>query len=180
MRNSEPEPHIDNEALEEFLNEHPELREQYEILSHISKESHRGMALIAAAELDRLLLELFKAFLRPGQGQIALLKDSNALLNTFSGKISTAHALNLISDQEFKDLNIIRRVRNDFAHVMNVSFDHQTVQSRVKELSQFRPEDGITEVFEATVIKLSLELSALIRGASPIDKGPPPPRLYNN
>ena len=52
--------------LELFLNEHPALRGEYAVLSQIANESPRGMVLVAAAELDRLLLELMKAFLRSG------------------------------------------------------------------------------------------------------------------
>ena len=169
---------VDAADLEAFLKEHPELRGEYAILSQISTESPRGMVLVAAAELDRLLLDLMKAFLRPGAGQTALLSDGSAPLATFSGKIAAAHALNLISDQEFKELGIIRRIRNDFAHEANVSFETQTVKSRVRELSQFRIGDDATESFEASVIKLTFEISAIIRGVRSIDPLPPSERQY--
>ena len=169
---------VDAADLEAFLKEHPELRSEYAILSQISTESPRGMVLVAAAELDRLLLDLLKAILRPGAGQTALLSDGNAPLATFSSKIAAAHALNLISDQEFRELGIIRRIRNDFAHVANISFESETVRSRVRELSQFRADDDATESFEASVIKLTIELLATIRGIKMIDTLPQPQRQY--
>ncbi|MGO8003092.1 hypothetical protein ACC725_23335 [Rhizobium ruizarguesonis] len=169
---------VDAADLEAFLEEHPELRSEYAILSQISTESPRGMVLVAAAELDRLLLDLMRAFLRPGPGQTALLSDGNAPLATFSGKIAAAHAFNLISDQEFKELGIIRRIRNDFAHEANASFQSQTVKSRVRELSPFRPGDDAIESFEASVIKLTFELSSIIRGVRSIDNLPPSQRQY--
>jgi mannitol operon repressor len=147
---------VDTADLEAFLSEHPQLRGEYAILCQIANESPRGMVLVAAAELDRLLLDLMKSFLRPGAGQNALLTEGNAPLATFSGKIAAAHALNLISDQEFRELNIIRRVRNEFAHEINVSFERQTVKSRVQELSQYRATADIAESFEASVVKLIL------------------------
>lgn len=137
--------------LELFLNEHPALRGEYAVLSQIANESPRGMVLVAAAELDRLLLELMKAFLRPGAGQNALLSEGNAPLATFSGKIAAAHALNLITDQEFRELGIIRRIRNDFAHEADVSFESQTIKNRIRELSQYRASDDPIESFEASV-----------------------------
>ncbi len=169
---------VDAADLEAFLKEHPELRVEYSILSQISTESPRGMVLVAAAELDRLLLDLMKSFLRPGAGQNALLSDKNAPLATFSGKIAAAHALNLISDQEFKELNIIRRIRNDFAHEANVSFESQSVKSRVRELWQFHGDDDATEAFQASVIKLTFEVSSIVRGVKSIDKLPTRHRQY--
>ena len=169
---------VDTADLEAFLTEHPELRGEYAILCQIANESPRGMVLVAAAELDRLLLDLMKAFLRPGAGQNALLTGGNAPLATFSGKIAAAHALNLISDQEFRELSMVRRIRNDFAHEINVSFEHETVRSRVQELSQYRSKAEIAESFEASVVKLILELSSAIRGAQSIDNLPPLHRQY--
>lgn len=170
---------IDAADLEAFLNEHSELRDEYSILSQLSTESPRGMVLVAAAELDRLLLDLMKSFLRIGSGQTALLSGGNAPLATFSGKIAAAHALNLITDDEFKELSIIRRIRNDFAHQADVSFESQSVKSRVEELSQFRVNDDVTECFQAAVIKLTFELSSILRCVKSIDKWPMPHRQYH-
>ena len=169
---------VDTANLDAFLNEHPELKREYAILCQIANESPRGMVLVAAAELDRLLLELIKSFLRPGAGQNALLSSPNAPLATFSARIAAAHALNLISDQEFRELSIIRRIRNQFAHEINVSFEDQTMKSRVQELSQYRATDDEAESFEASVVKLILEISSAIRGVRSIDNLEPPHRQY--
>ena len=56
--------------------------------------------------------------------------DDNAdrPLSTFSSRIKTAYCLGLISKDEFDDLNIIRRIRNRFAHKMHgYSFDDEEI-----------------------------------------------------
>ncbi|NEH99226.1 hypothetical protein U8P76_01730 [Rhizobium johnstonii] len=151
-------------AMEEFLLMHPELRNQYTLLSLIATESPRGMVLIAAAELDRLLQELLSNYLRPGYGLKALLGESDGPLSTFSSKISLAHAIGLITDLEFRKLNLIRRIRNEFAHQTDASFDKSPIKDRVRELANNDKGSG-PEAFEFVSTQLAFELEAALRVA---------------
>ncbi len=76
-------------------------------------------------------------------------------------------------------MNIIRRIRNDFAHSTSASFESETTKNRVRELSQFNNRDTEIEIFEVTIIKLTVELEALIRGLIPIEILPQQTRKYD-
>ena len=54
----------------------------------------------------------------------------NAPFGTFSAKIVGALALGLINEDEHHDLEIIRGIRNEFAHKIEVSFENQSFKSR--------------------------------------------------
>ena len=63
-----------------------------------------------------------------------LIDGANAPLGTFSSRISLCHVLGLVTDIEHHDLNILRRVRNDFAHDIHTSFETQSVIDRCATL----------------------------------------------
>ncbi len=64
----------------------------------------------------------------------ALTRDGRAL-TTFSNKIYLAHAMGLIDEITRADLNIIRNIRNIFAHAMgHVSFANPEIQQECNKL----------------------------------------------
>lgn len=50
-------------------------------------------------------------------------------------------ALGLISEDECHDLTLIRKIRNEFAHNMQASFDDQAIKSRCKALRYRIPDE---------------------------------------
>lgn len=74
----------------------------------------RGAAVILAALAEKSLEHLLRMALRP-QGTNELF-DFNRPLGAFSAKIQMAYALKLIGPIVKSDLNIIRAIRNQFAH----------------------------------------------------------------
>jgi DNA-binding MltR family transcriptional regulator len=53
---------------------------------------------------------------------------SEAPLSNFSARIKTAYCLGLITKKEYDDLNLIRKIRNKFAHRLHgYSFDHKEI-----------------------------------------------------
>ena len=53
---------------------------------------------------------------------------SEAPLSSLSARIKTAYCLGLITKKEFDDLNLIRRIRNRFAHRLHgYSFENQEI-----------------------------------------------------
>ena len=102
----------------------------------LEKESDRAVVIIAVALFDEALLNLLKASLVPNPTTSDDLFDSpNAPFSTFSTKISVTHRLGLISKRMARDLHIIRKIRNQFAHNLSgCSFEDSSVKSRVIEL----------------------------------------------
>jgi DNA-binding MltR family transcriptional regulator len=83
------------------------------------EESDRGCVLVGAAILEKRLEDIFRhVFDHNGiarKFQDALF-DANGPLGTFSSKIKLAYSLGLIARTTYKDLDTVRRIRNDFAH----------------------------------------------------------------
>jgi DNA-binding MltR family transcriptional regulator len=103
------------------------------------QESDRGCVIFGAAHLEDDLEALLRAH---------CLKDANAVkkvvdplfhvyapFSTFSAKIHVSYALGLIEEQLHTTLDLIRRLRNDFAHERKaVSFQTPKYQSQLREI----------------------------------------------
>lgn len=80
--------------------------------------SDRSCVIVAAAYIDELLGYIFKLFMTSPSSE----KEDKELfsgygpLSTFSSKIVLSYRLGLISNYEYKTLQIIRKIRNSFAH----------------------------------------------------------------
>ena len=98
-------------------------------------ESDRAAAILGAALLDAVLEELLLDVMVEGVKRDEIF-EGTAPLSSFSAKIRIAYSLGLISAQERRDLDRIRKIRNDFAHSLdpNLSFGDPTVQNRARGL----------------------------------------------
>lgn len=102
----------------------------------LTPESDRGCALFAAAYLDRALSDLLYVFLVAGKKIEEDLFKGNTPLSSFSSRIKMAFYLGLISNDVRRDLDLIRAIRNDFAHhPVPMSFSTQSVANRCNELT---------------------------------------------
>jgi DNA-binding MltR family transcriptional regulator len=102
-----------------------------------AKESDRAAVILTASILDNLLRALIAARLVPvSSAGDDLFDGANAPLGTFSARIEVAYRLGLISVKFTRDLHLMRRIRNDFAHdIQGCSFDDAKVRSRIVELN---------------------------------------------
>lgn len=102
------------------------------------KETDRGAVILVASLLDIQLESMLRMFLVPDTSRTDdLFEGAMAPLSNFSSKILMAYRLGLISNKFARDLNLIRRIRNEFAHnIHGCSFDHSSVKSRVYELAK--------------------------------------------
>ena len=100
----------------------------------LREETDRGCAMIVAAHLDDKLGELLKACMlqdKEYEEEISQFFKGMGPLGTFSARIKLAHYLNIISPQVHRDLDTIRKIRNDFAHELKVeSFDTPSIKVR--------------------------------------------------
>jgi DNA-binding MltR family transcriptional regulator len=100
-----------------------------DFLDNLSTEGDRGAAILAATMLEALLEELLTTKMRPlNKSQKSVLFDGDSPLATFSAKIKIAHAFSIISDDVCANLDLIREIRNAFAHAKrNLSFSTKEV-----------------------------------------------------
>jgi DNA-binding MltR family transcriptional regulator len=102
-----------------------------------AKESDRAAVILAASVADELLRGLLMARLvAVTSSNDELFDGANAPLGTLSARIEMAYRLGLISVKFARDLHLVRKIRNDFAHnIHGCSFDDVRIKSRVRELS---------------------------------------------
>ena len=80
--------------------------------------SDRAALIVAGAFLDDVLRELLCEFLIKGTEDHRELFEGTGALATFSAKIEMSFRLGLISEGEHRTLTAIRKVRNEFAHIL--------------------------------------------------------------
>ena len=101
-----------------------------------NKESDRASVILAATILDEALHVLLKTYLVPIPSDTDnLFYGPVAPLSAFSSRIDFAYRVGLISRRLCRDLHIIRKIRNDFAHnITGCNFENSTVRNRISEL----------------------------------------------
>lgn len=116
-----------------------------QLLQQTTGESDRSMVLSMAAFMEDLLGSIIKDFLVDVSATNELVDGFNAPLGTFSARTKAAFALGLISAEQHKDINLIRKIRNEFAHSWEVkSLDHQSVCPFVLSLCKPGIDPGIS------------------------------------
>jgi mannitol operon repressor len=118
----------------------PEVQQLGAFLAAFNAESDRGAALVAASMLDERLEEVLRSFLVEGSASRELLSGFNAPLGTFSSRISAAFALGLIQENEFNEITLIRKVRNEFGHGWEpMSFSSEPIAALTSRLPWLGP-----------------------------------------
>ncbi|HEY1171447.1 MAG TPA: MltR family transcriptional regulator [Verrucomicrobiae bacterium] len=103
------------------------------------RESDRGAVLISATRLEEKLELLHRAHIEQKVAEPKKLLEElfrpYAPLSSFSAKIQLAHAYGLIDAEDYADLNIIRKIRNDAAHTsVEFSFEPNDICQRITHL----------------------------------------------
>ena len=113
------------------------------ILADLSHEPDRSLAIIADAYLDDLPENGLRVRLRGSQKSIDAIFRSQGFLDSLAAKTKIAQAIGFIDDDEYHDLEIIRRIRNKFTHIPNqISFQTPEIADMCNELKygQMLPE----------------------------------------
>lgn len=134
---------IDNEWKMNFLFE------------EFEKESDRAAVILAVSLIDEALYSLLKAYLVPiNSSTDEMFEGANAPIGTFSAKINMAYRLGLISTKFARDIHLLRKIRNSFAHdVYGCNFENGSVKSRIIELNKSITSIDCTNLREHQPIK---------------------------
>jgi DNA-binding MltR family transcriptional regulator len=140
----------------------------------LNNESQRAVGVLAPAYLEAILDQLLRQYLMEGEHADELLGSDRAL-GTFSARTHLAAALGFVSEDAYHDLEMIRRIRNLFAHDLQVhTFAETEVRNRCLELRfaremftdlEARDARGLTHVFIFTVLRLVSEIANGMRYA---------------
>lgn len=102
-------------------------------LKEFGAESDRAAAILGAALLDELVSQLISAFLIDDPEEVRNLIERP--LGAFGSRIRAAYCMGLITKEVFEDLNVIRSIRNLFAHRLHeLSFERAAIVEECAKL----------------------------------------------
>jgi DNA-binding MltR family transcriptional regulator len=112
------------------------------VLAQLEGENDRAVALLGATLIEHYLEKAIKAKLRPidentseGRDDLDRLYGPNGAFAGLSLKIVGAYALRIIGPERRRDLELINKIRNQFAHDMNpISFETGSIKDRCREI----------------------------------------------
>jgi DNA-binding MltR family transcriptional regulator len=153
-------------------------------LSRVQRADDVGGALVGVALLERQLEDLLRNFFvdAPKWATEMLSATGNGPLGTYGARIRIAYLLGFLSEEEFRDLRLIGKIRNAFAHSFDkISFDKGEVRNWCRELktdlwvypyAQERDEEP-RRIFSVSVFLLTARLNGRIMQV-PEDRRKPP------
>jgi hypothetical protein len=110
-------------------------------VEELKRETDRGLPLVGAALIDDRLRETLRSFLCEGPTSAKLLDLPNAPLGSFSARAQACYCLGLIDSSEYAEIELIRKVRNEFAHAKHgTSFQTERLKGLCSSLKSDLPE----------------------------------------
>lgn len=80
-------------------------------------ESDRGATILTSVWIDNLLERKLRSLFKDGSSEVRRkLFELNGPFSSFSSKILAAYSLGWIDSDSYHDINLIRKIRNQFAH----------------------------------------------------------------
>ncbi len=135
-----------NEHKDEFLSFYAELKD----------ESDRAAVILGAAKIDVQLFHLLRKVLLPTTGKDDELFEGESPLSSFSAKIHLTYRLGLIDAQFVHALNLIRKIRNAFAHESSGCKMESGVQcDRIRELKLIFSKTSVFDMIKGAFFKAS-------------------------
>jgi DNA-binding MltR family transcriptional regulator len=137
-------------------------------LSVIGHQDDRAMVLSLAAFIEDTLGRLLLAYFRKCKATRALVEGFNAPLGTFSSRIKSVYAFGLVTEDQYRDMDVLRKVRNLFAHNWEgVSLERSDIQGMVGQISgytvaQDEIKGGTREKLLGTLSTCCIELQVFV------------------
>jgi hypothetical protein len=114
------------------------------VIGELRTKSQAGTVLVSAAVIESGLQELLLTKMRTLSTNKAK-RIFNGPLRSFAAKIDVAYAFELIDDELYDDLTIIRDIRNEFAHsVTETDFGNPEI---VELVQKFKGRGASVEAF---------------------------------
>lgn len=119
---------------------HPRTADEWLEAVHreFARETDRAAAIVAAAMLDEALRVLIDKRLVPAPSpERSILERHDAALGSFAARIDAAFQLGLISKYMARDLHLVRKIRNEFAHYpLELTFEADAIRDRFRALDE--------------------------------------------
>jgi DNA-binding MltR family transcriptional regulator len=106
------------------LNEHI----PFDAVKEFAGQNPRASAIVGAAILEAQLSKIIENQFRDGDTKTELFKETGPL-GTYDAKIKMAYTLGVVSKMAYNDLVLIGRIRNKFAHRLDIGdFTHPIIK----------------------------------------------------
>jgi DNA-binding MltR family transcriptional regulator len=133
------------------------------LVEDLGRETDRGCALLAAAFLDDVLDVMLRAAFVDAPEAVGRILGTGRPLESFGARTHLAFCIGLLGTDVYADLNLIREIRNDFAHRQPTSFRVAEIQAkceRFKCVSSLIPAEACQprERFTASVVLIANHL----------------------
>lgn len=163
---------LKGKAVERYFSMHDALIEFHDLFTKKDSDD-RAIAILGGTFLEMILEHVLFAFLPEEDKEVEKLMEYNQPLGNFSNKITMLYCLGLIDKMIKDDLNLIRKVRNEFAHNLYASFDNPKIRSLCHELkwhkilvTPYPPEDAnVKDYFQVGVNSLITHLNGCVSQA---------------
>lgn len=135
-----------------------------QLLQDLGRQTHTAGVMILTAQIEKLLEEVIQRRMPNLSNRLTpKLFEGFGPLATVSAKIEIAYALGFISEEDRKDANAIRKIRNEFAHSDEpVNFDHPRITELMPKLPAPKSDDRYTHFLQSAAdLRLRLERRAL-------------------
>lgn len=167
--------------LDRYFELHRALREFHELFNDPPSVNDRAIAIVGASFLDTLLKHMLVNFLVEDEREVRQLLDPERPIGTFWSRVSLVYCLGLIGKVIRDDLRLAARIRNRFAHTLDISFDGEPIRSwclalKWHEIGMMKPPEGATprQIFQVGVNQLISHLNGLV-GVARLDRRQPRP-----
>jgi DNA-binding MltR family transcriptional regulator len=132
------------------------------LVDDLARETDRGCALLAAAFLDDVLDVLLRAAFVDAPEAVNKVMGTGRPLESFGSRTHLACCIGLLGNDIYEDLNLLREIRNDFAHRQPTSFAAREIAAKCQRLrcvSTLMADDGEPrDRFVASVVLIANHL----------------------
>jgi DNA-binding MltR family transcriptional regulator len=108
------------------------------LVEDFAKETDRGVALLAAAFLDDVLDVMLRTFFVDDPEAVNKLVGSGRPLESFGSRTHLAFCVGLLGRDIYHDINLVREIRNDFAHRHPKNFTTAEIMLKCQKLQVVR------------------------------------------
>lgn len=118
-----------------------DIKDLSKYIEELKRETDRGLPLVAMALLDEKLRDTLESFCVNKKSAVKLLDEMNSPLGTLSSRLDSCFAFGLIDEFEYAEINLLRKIRNEFAHAKHgLSFDNEKIRGLCSTLKTDLPE----------------------------------------
>jgi DNA-binding MltR family transcriptional regulator len=109
------------------------------LVEDLERETDRGVALLAVAFLDDVLDLLLRASFVDDSEAVNRLIGPGRPLESFGSRAHISYCMGLLGLDVYNDINLIREIRNDFAHRQPTNFEQPDIKLKCTRLRCVAP-----------------------------------------